>query len=84
MTSTCYCVTLFYCRYFLEQGYAVIFLTRNRGLRPFLRHVPTSNLLDLLTVSDKQVTGKNECLLHAVDVMTLYFVKVLLLYPQQM
>lgn len=47
--------------YFLEQGYAVIFLTRNRGLRPFLRHLPKTNVLDLLTVCNNgKVTVKTE------------------------
>ncbi|VDI22236.1 zinc finger protein ubi-d4 [Mytilus galloprovincialis] len=47
--------------YFLKRGYAVIFLTRNRGLRPFLRHVPKTNILDLLTITDnKDVKVKPE------------------------
>ncbi|XP_070174764.1 phosphopantothenate--cysteine ligase-like isoform X2 [Littorina saxatilis] len=36
--------------YFLDQGYAVIFLHRHRSLLPFHRHVQ-SNILDHLTVS---------------------------------
>ena len=36
--------------YFLDQGYAVIFLHRQRSLLPFHRHVQ-SNILDHLTIT---------------------------------
>ncbi|XP_048727504.1 phosphopantothenate--cysteine ligase-like isoform X2 [Ostrea edulis] len=34
--------------YFLKEGYSVIFLHRNRSLKPFLRHLSGYNFLDLL------------------------------------
>ncbi|OWF49362.1 phosphopantothenate--cysteine ligase-like [Mizuhopecten yessoensis] len=34
--------------YFLQEGYAVIFLHRSRSMRPFLRHFSSLNYLDLL------------------------------------
>ncbi|XP_060574140.1 phosphopantothenate--cysteine ligase-like [Ruditapes philippinarum] len=41
--------------YFLEHGYAVLFLHRQRSLQPFTRHLPQSHLLDIL-----EVKGDNE------------------------
>ncbi|CAH3124325.1 unnamed protein product [Pocillopora meandrina] len=38
--------------YFLEQGYAVVFLHRQGSLRPFTRHFPTEDVLDLLQLKD--------------------------------
>lgn len=40
-------------RYFLEHGYAVIFLHRNRSLQPFTRHLPQKRLLDILEVQTR-------------------------------
>ncbi|WAR04404.1 PPCS-like protein, partial [Mya arenaria] len=37
-------------RYFLDQGYAVIFLHRARSLQPFARHLPQTHLLDILQI----------------------------------
>lgn len=37
--------------YFLEHGYAVIFLHRGRSLKPFTRHLPATQLLDILEVT---------------------------------
>ncbi|KAK3100684.1 hypothetical protein FSP39_023758 [Pinctada imbricata] len=34
--------------YFLQEGYAVIFLNRDRSLKPFQRHFSHQNMLDLL------------------------------------
>ncbi|XP_052804801.1 phosphopantothenate--cysteine ligase-like [Mya arenaria] len=36
--------------YFLDQGYAVIFLHRARSLQPFARHLPQTHLLDILQI----------------------------------
>lgn len=41
--------------YFLKKGYAVVFLHRNRSLKPFLRHLSTYNFLDLL-----ELDGENQ------------------------
>ncbi|XP_061182667.1 phosphopantothenate--cysteine ligase-like [Saccostrea echinata] len=38
--------------YFLKEGYAVIFLHRNRSLKPFLRHFSGYNFLDLLQLDN--------------------------------
>jgi phosphopantothenate-cysteine ligase len=50
-------------RYFIDKGYAVIFLHRRRSLQPFERHVITShssNLLDYFTENsaDGTIQGK--------------------------
>nr|XP_022339819.1 phosphopantothenate--cysteine ligase-like [Crassostrea virginica] len=42
--------------YFLKEGYAVIFLHRNRSLKPFLRHLSSSNFLDLLQLDAESLT----------------------------
>lgn len=34
------------CRYFLKSGFAVLFLYRSKSLEPFLRHMPTSELME--------------------------------------
>lgn len=39
-------------RYFLQQGYAVIFLHRQGSLCPFTRHLPSQDVMDLLQVKD--------------------------------
>ncbi|XP_068670747.1 uncharacterized protein [Montipora capricornis] len=38
--------------YFLEQGYAVIFLHRQGSLQPFIRNFPSHEVLDLLQLKD--------------------------------
>ena len=43
--------------YFLKEGYAVIFLHRNRSLKPFLRHLSSSNFLDLLQLDAESPTS---------------------------
>ena len=44
-------------RYFLEKGYAVIFLHRRHSLQPFVRHFQHKNLLDFLCMNGGQPTG---------------------------
>ena len=44
-------------RYFLAQGYAVIFLHRGSSLKPFQRHYASENPLDWLCLSDGRVQG---------------------------
>ena len=39
-----------FARYFLQYGYAVIFLHRQRSLEPFCRHFEGHNALDLLEI----------------------------------
>lgn len=43
--------------YFLEQGYAVIFLHRQRSLQPFLRHIPHDMILDMLDFREDAAGG---------------------------
>ncbi|KAL4229561.1 hypothetical protein ACF0H5_012600 [Mactra antiquata] len=50
--------------YFLEHGYAVIFLHRGRSLQPFTRHLPQRQLLDILEVQTG-ASGENQlCVKH--------------------
>ncbi|XP_075975876.1 phosphopantothenoylcysteine synthetase [Anticarsia gemmatalis] len=39
--------------YFLEQGYAVIFMHRQKSLEPFTRHFTGQKLLDMLEIQDR-------------------------------
>lgn len=39
--------------YFLEQGYAVIFMHRQKSLEPFTRHFTGQKLLDMLDIQDR-------------------------------
>ena len=43
---------MFFLRYFLQQGYAVIFLHRQGSLQPFTRNFPSHDILDLLQLKD--------------------------------
>lgn len=45
-------LTFIFTRYFLEQGYAVIFLHRQGSLQPFSRNFPSHEVLDLLQLKD--------------------------------
>lgn len=44
-------------RYFLEAGYAVIFLYRTKTLQPFLRHCSLRPILEGLTIDDSDHIG---------------------------
>lgn len=39
--------------YFLEQGYAVIFMHRQKSLEPFIRHFTGQQFFDMLDLSDE-------------------------------
>ena len=40
--------------YFLQNGYAAIFLHRSSSLKPFSRHLTTENILDILETSNEK------------------------------
>lgn len=48
--------------YFLEQGYAVIFMYRQKSLEPYTRHFSGQKLLDMLDICERgpntTITGK--------------------------
>ena len=46
-------------RYFLDSGYAVIFLHRRGSLEPYLRHLQHINVLDLLVLQEQKVFCEN-------------------------
>lgn len=52
----------FITRYFLEKGYAVIYLYRQKSLEPFTRNFSLVNLFDCLSISsdnqDQQIQGQ--------------------------
>lgn len=50
-------------RYFLDNGYAVIFLYRSKTLQPFTRHFSARSLLEALHITDdNQVQISSELL----------------------
>ena len=47
------------CRYFLEKGYAVIFLHRCRSLQPYSRHFSRVSFLDILELKQNEGATAN-------------------------
>ncbi|KAK9496759.1 hypothetical protein O3M35_013040 [Rhynocoris fuscipes] len=61
--------------YFLKNGYAVIFLHRNKSLKPFTRHFGDYDLLDMLEVEsgeDSSVKVKTEKVKHILPLLKDY------------
>ncbi|XP_064643957.1 phosphopantothenate--cysteine ligase-like [Lineus longissimus] len=59
--------------YFLDQGYAVIFLHRHRSLEPFLRHFSKVSFLDILEFDeDEKIVVKNSEMPMLKQVMKKY------------
>lgn len=56
--------------YFLEHGYAVIFMHRQKSLEPFTRHFSGQKLLDMLDLQERgpntTITGmfNHSCISH--------------------
>ncbi|XP_026727174.1 phosphopantothenate--cysteine ligase [Trichoplusia ni] len=55
--------------YFLEQGYAVIFMHRQKSLEPFTRHFTGQKLLDMLEIQDRGPNTSISVKPDSVDVL---------------
>lgn len=52
-------------RYFLEKGYAVIYLYRQKSLEPFTRNCSLANLFDCLSISSDSQDQEQEIILQS-------------------
>ena len=55
--------------YFLENGYAVIFMYRAKSLEPFTRHFTGQQLLDMLDMEDEDANATISVKPDSVDIL---------------